>query len=117
VYSEVRERQFKVDLFFTGMAPQSVRRGQTLQLRLEIGAAHQGLVAPNGPFYQDTGGAWVFVLSPAGTEAERRNVRFGRHNPEQIEVLSGLRAGEQIITSSYDALRAFDRIHIRGNSN
>jgi HlyD family secretion protein len=117
VYSEVRDRQFKVDLFFTGMAPQSVRRGQTLQLRLEIGAAHQGLVAPNGPFYQDTGGAWVFVLSPAGTEAERRNVRFGRHNPEQIEVLSGLRAGEQIITSSYDALRAFDRIHIRGNSN
>jgi HlyD family secretion protein len=117
VYSEVRDRQFKVDLFFTGMAPQSVRRGQTLQLRLEIGAAHQGLVAPNGPFYQDTGGAWVFVLSPAGTEAERRNVRFGRHNPEQIEVLSGLRAGEQIITSSYDALRAFGRIHIRGNSN
>jgi len=94
-----------------------VRRGQTLQLRLEIGAAHQSLVTANGPFYQDTGGAWVFVLSPSGTEAERRNVRLGRHNPEQIEVLSGLSAGERIITSSYDSLRAFDRIHIRGKSN
>jgi len=117
VYAEVRDRQFKVDLFFAGAAPQSVRRGQTLQLRLEIGAAHQSLVAANGPFYQDTGGAWVFVLSTSGTEAERRGVRLGRHNPEQIEVLSGLSAGEQIITSSYEALRAFDRIHIRGNSN
>jgi HlyD family secretion protein len=115
VYSEVRDRQFKVDLFFTGAAPRSVRRGQTLQLRLEIGAAHQSLVTANGPFYQDTGGAWVFVLSPSGIEAERRNVRLGRHNPEQIEVLSGLSAGERIISSSYDSLRAFDRIHIRGN--
>jgi len=117
VYPEVRDRQFKVDLFFTGAAPRSLRRGQTLQLRLEIGAAHQSLVTANGPFYQDTGGAWVFVLSPSGTEAERRNVRLGRHNPEQIEVLSGLSAGEQIITSSYESLREFDRIHIRGNSN
>lgn len=116
VYSEVRDRQFKVDLFFTGAAPQSARRGQTLQLRLEIGAAHRGLVTANGPFYQDTGGAWVFVLSPSGAGAQRRNVRFGRHNPEQIEVLSGLSAGERIITSSYDALRAFDRIHIRDNN-
>ena len=117
VYPEVRDRQFKVDLFFTGAAPQSLRRGQTLQLRLEIGAAHQSLVTANGPFYQDTGGAWVFVLSPSGTAAERRTVRLGRHNPEQIEVLAGLSAGERIIASSYESLRAFDRIHIRSNSN
>jgi HlyD family secretion protein len=117
VYPQVRDRQFKVDLFFTGTPPQSLRRGQSLQLRLEIGAAHRGLLTGNGAFYQDTGGAWVFVLSPSGNEAERRNVRLGRHNPEQIEVLGGLADGERIITSSYDTLRAFDRIHIRANSN
>jgi HlyD family secretion protein len=117
VYPQVRDRQFKVDLFFNGPVPRSVRRGQTLQLRLEIGAAHQSLVTANGPFYQDTGGAWVYVLSPSGSDAERRNVRLGRHNPEQVEVLAGLSAGERIITSGYDTLRAFDHIHIRGNSN
>lgn len=117
VYPQVRDRQFKVDLFFTAPAPRSLRRGQTLQLRLEIGAAHQSLVTANGPFYQDTGGAWVFVLSPSGSSAQRRNVRLGRHNPEQVEVLAGLASGERIITSSYDTLRAFDRIQIRGNSN
>jgi HlyD family secretion protein len=115
VYPQVRDRQFKVDLFFTRPAPPSVRRGQTLQLRLEIGAAHRSLVTANGPFYQDTGGTWVFVLSPAGSDAERREVRLGRHNPEQVEVLSGLSAGERIITSSYDTLRPFDRIHVRGS--
>ena len=31
-------------------------------------------------------------------------VRFGRRNPEGIEVLEGLRDGEQVITSSYESL-------------
>jgi HlyD family secretion protein len=117
VYPQVRNRQFKVDLLFTGPAPQSLRRGQTLQARLEIGAAHRSLVTANGPFYEDTGGTWVFVLTRSGSEAERRSVRLGRRNPEQVEVLSGLSAGERVITSSYDSLRAFDRISIRDNSN
>lgn len=117
IYPQVRDRQFKVDLYFTGPAPQSLHRGQTLQARLEIGAAHKSLVTGSGPFYEDTGGTWVFVLSPSGTEAERRNVRLGRHTPEQVEVLSGLSPGERIITSSYESLKAYDRIRIRGNSN
>lgn len=117
VYPQVLSRQFKVDLLFTGPPPQSLRRGQTLDVRLEIGAAHRSLVTGNGPFYEDTGGTWVFVLTKSGTEAERRNVRLGRRNPEQIEVLSGLSAGERIITSSYDSLRAFDRLSLRGPAN
>jgi len=117
VYPQVRDRQFKVDLFFTGPEPQSLRRGQTLQVRLEIGAAHKSVVTANGPFYEDTGGTWVFVLSPSGSDAERRNIRLGRRNPEQVEVLAGLSVGERIITSSYDSLQAYDRIHVRGNSN
>jgi len=115
VYSQVVNRQFKVDLLFSGPVPESVRRGQTLQVRLQIGAAHQTLMTVNGPFYEDSGGAWVFVLSPAGNEASRRSVRLGRHNPEQVEVLSGLSEGERIITSSYEPLRAYDRISIGGH--
>ena len=116
IYPQVRDRQFKVDLFFSDSVPQTVRRGQTLQARLEIGAAHQSLVTGNGPFYEDTGGTWVFVLAPNGSEAERRNVRIGRHTPEQVEVLSGLSPGERVITSGYESLRAYDRIRIHGKS-
>jgi HlyD family secretion protein len=59
----------------------------------------------------------VFALASTGNEAERRNVRLGRHTPEQVEVLSGLSPGERVITSSYESLRGYDRIRIRGNSN
>jgi HlyD family secretion protein len=47
----------------------------------------------------------------------RRQVRFGRRNPEQIEVLSGLAAGERIISSGYGELRRFDRIEIQPEKN
>jgi HlyD family secretion protein len=124
VYSQVTERQFKVDLLFAGdpqahsRAPgpptSALRRGQSLQIRLHIGAAHRALVIANGPFYDDTGGTWAFVLPPSGTEAQRHAIRLGRRNPQQIEVLSGLSAGDRLVTSSYEALRGFDRIRIQG---
>ena len=113
VYPEVRERQFKIDLAFVGAPPESVRRGQSLQLRLKIGASREGLIVANGAFYEDTGGQWAFVLDQAG-HAERRTIKTGRRNPEQIEILQGLSAGERIITSSYESLKEFDRIVLSG---
>jgi HlyD family secretion protein len=113
IYPKVTERQFKVDLYFSeGSAPEGLRRGQSIQVRLEIGAPSKGLVTANGPFFEETGGNWVFVLPPSGNVAQRRTVRFGRRNPEQIEVLAGLAAGERIISSGYEQLRKFDRIKI-----
>lgn len=115
VYPEVKERQFKVDLAFSDATPESVRRGQTLQLRLELGASGAaGLVVANGPFYEDTGGQWAFVVSASGGEAERRPVKLGRRNPENVEVLDGLAQGERVITSGYELLQQFDRIELRG---
>lgn len=113
VYPQVTDRQFKVDLYFTGsVAPEGLRRGQSIQVRLEIGAPREGLVTANGPFFGETGGNWVFVLPPSGNVAERRAVRFGRRSPDQVEVLGGMAAGERIISSGYEQLRKFDRVAI-----
>ncbi|HEX5419663.1 MAG TPA: efflux RND transporter periplasmic adaptor subunit, partial [Gammaproteobacteria bacterium] len=112
IYPDVRDRQFQVDLTFQEKPPPDVRRGQTVRMRLEIGEPAQSLVLANGAFYDDTGGQWVFVLDGSGRHAERRPVRFGRRNPEGIEVLEGLRAGDRVITSSYENLMNFDRIQL-----
>jgi HlyD family secretion protein len=112
-YAEVRDRQFKVDLVFSGDVPKSVRRGQSLQLRLAIGASSTGLVVANGPFYEDTGGQWAFVVKDQ--QANRRAIKLGRRNPESVEVLEGLIAGDKVITSSYESLKDFARIELRGD--
>lgn len=113
IYPEVRSAQFEVDLRFVGEAPANVRRGQTLQLRLALGdATDQAVLLPNGPFYNDTGGAWVFVLDAQGAAARRRPVQLGRRNPNTIEVLEGLEPGERVVVSSYASFIAVERLLI-----
>ncbi len=104
-------------LFTEAAAPTGIRRGQTVRMRLEIGQPADTLVVANGAFFDDTGGQWVFVVDPSGDYADKRPVRFGRRNPEGIEVLDGLKQGEQVITSSYENLMTFDRIQFSNSGS
>lgn len=112
IYPQVRDGQFVADLVFAGSEPEDVRRGQTLQLKLTLGDATEAVLVPDGAFFQDTGGAWVFVLAPDGESAVRRDVRLGRRNSRVIEVLAGLSPGEKVVVSSYSAFLDKDRLQI-----
>ena len=111
VFPEVVEGQFEVDMDFVGATPQSIRRGQTEQIRLELDAPQEALLLPRGGFYQTTGGNWVFVVE--GDEAVRRDVRIGRQSPEYFEVLAGLSPGERVVTSSYDNYEEIDKLVLK----
>ena len=109
IYPQVNEGQFEVDMILAD-EPAGLRRGQTLQVRLTLGDNSDAILIPNGSFYQETGGNWIFVVSPDGREAVKRNVRLGRRNTEFIEVLDGLEAGEKVITSPYTSYTDMDRL-------
>ncbi|MEM9387926.1 MAG: HlyD family efflux transporter periplasmic adaptor subunit [Pseudomonadota bacterium] len=113
IYPEVQGAQFRVDLGFLGSAPTDIRRGQTLQLRLQLGDSQgDAVLLANGPFFNDTGGAWAFVLDADGTAARRRPVQFGRRNPNRLEVEAGLVPGDRVIVSSYATFIDVDRLQI-----
>jgi len=113
IYPEVRSAQFEVDLRFVDGTPADVRRGQTLQLRLRLGdTTERAVLLPNGPYFNDTGGAWVFVLDPDGKVARRRPVQFGRRNPNNVEVEGGIEPGEKVIVSSYASFIEVERLFI-----
>jgi len=114
VYPVVEERQFKVDFNFQDDKPKNIRRGQTLHIRFELGDLAEALLIPRGAFYQTTGGNWVFVLDADGRRAVKRRIRLGRQNPLYFEVLEGLRAGEQVITSAYDHFGDAEELVIQG---
>ena len=101
-YPNVANGRFDVDMNFEGEAPEGIVRGQSLRLRIELSQSSEELLLPVGGFYRDTGGNWVFVLEEGGTRAVRRDVKLGRKNPENFEVLEGLQPGDQVITSSYE---------------
>ena len=109
IYPQVNNGQFEVDMLFNE-EPLGMRRGQTMQLKLTLGDNADALLIPNGAFYQETGGNWLFVVSPDGTEAVKRPVRLGRRNTDFIEVLDGLEPGEKVITSPYTSYAGMDRL-------
>jgi len=118
VYPQVSNGTFKVDLYFQGAAPTGIHIGQAIDLKVELGGATSAVMLSNGPFYQDTGGNWVFALDPNGKFAVRRNVRLGRRNPEHVEVVDGLKPGEKVIISGYEAFLKMDRVEFdRPDSN
>lgn len=102
VYPEVREKQFRTDFVFDGDRPDNIRTGQTYYINLELGQPSESIIIPRGAFYQKTGGQWIFVVTPDGKRAVRRDITIARQNPQYYEVTSGLHSGEQVITSSYD---------------
>jgi HlyD family secretion protein len=116
VYPQVANGTFKVDLYFEGQQPGGIHVGQSIDLKLEVGEPAPAIMLPTGPFYQDTGGNWVFVLSPDQNYAVKRNVRLGRRNPQFVEVIDGLEPGEKVIISGYEAYQRIDRVELESAS-
>jgi HlyD family secretion protein len=112
IYPQVQNGQFQVDLQFQGAEPANIQRGQTMQARLTLGDPTPALLVPNGAFYNDTGGSWIFVVTPDGKRAVKRSVRLGRRNADFVEVLEGLDAGEKVVTSPYTGLTDKTRLDL-----
>ena len=102
VYPEVRAGKFQADFRFSDEQPANIRTGQTYYLNLQLGQPESAILIPRGTFYQKTGGKWIYVVSPEGDKAVKREIRIGRQNPQYYEVLEGLEPGEKVITSGYD---------------
>ena len=110
VYPEVANGLFSVDMSFTDTIPQGIRRGQTLQIRLQLSENITAVQIPRGSFYQTTGGNWIFVLNEGESEAVRRDIRLGRQNPRFYEVIEGLQPGEKVVVSSYEGYEDKDKL-------
>jgi HlyD family secretion protein len=102
VYTQVTNGRFQVDMQFVGDVPPGIRRGQTLQIRLAFSDEVEAVQVAKGGFYQQTGGNWIFKVSDNGKTAYKVDIQLGRQNPDYYEVLSGLKPGDKVVTSSYE---------------
>ncbi|MBB2487272.1 efflux RND transporter periplasmic adaptor subunit [Mitsuaria sp. WAJ17] len=103
--ASVQQGRFKVAFTFAGAAPEGLRPGQSFEIGLRLGAPAEALCLPTGAYLADGGGSSVYVLDPDGRHARRRAVQLGRRSSTQVEVLGGLRAGEQVLvgpTAAYE---------------
>jgi HlyD family secretion protein len=113
IFPEVKDGKFEVDLEFVGEHPSGLKRGQSLQVRLNIVDSIESLLLARGDFSRTSGNKWVYVLDETGKGAVRRRIRTGRQTAQVLEVLEGLSEGEAVIVSSYESFKSCDRLILR----
>jgi HlyD family secretion protein len=64
-------------------------------------------------FGQDQSTVGLFKIGGDGVTAERTQVKLGRSSVNTIEVLSGLKVGDQVILSDMSAYDAYERIRLK----
>lgn len=112
VLPAVTNGRFAIELSFDRKPPADLRRGQTVDLRVTLGATRAAIVAPAGGWLDAGGGSAAYVLDSTGRHARRIAIRIGRRNPEQVEILSGLKPGDRIIITNMTAIKS-DAVNIR----
>ena len=112
VLPAVTNGRFRIELGFSSAPPAGLNRGQTMDVRVTLGATHNAVVAPVGGWLESGGGTSAFRLDAAGRHARRAAIRTGARNPEQVEILGGLAPGDRIVTSNTASVKG-DILNIR----
>ena len=100
VIPEVKKGRFIAELNFVTDKPINIEQGLSFGVRLMLSEKAKTTVITRGSFDDVTGGKWIIVVN--GNKAVRKDITLGRENPVYNEVLSGLKAGEKVITSNYN---------------
>ena len=110
IYPEVKNGVFAIDFEFAQEMAIGIRPGQSLQINLSLSGLQTSVLVDQGGFYRDTGGRWIYRVSEDGLSAYRQEIRLGRQNPQDYEVLEGLVEGDLVITSSYSTYNDVDEL-------
>ncbi len=101
----------KVDVQLNGEYPKGVRPDLSVDGTIDLEHLNNILYVGRPAYGQADSTVGMFRLMPNG-EAVRAQVKLGRTSVNQIEVVEGLREGDQVILSDMSAWDAYDRVRL-----
>jgi HlyD family secretion protein len=108
-----REGTFIVDVALTGPLPASARPDLSVDGTIELERLDNVLYVSRPAFGQGQQTVGLFRLNPDGQEALRTQVMLGRSSVSTIEIIGGLKEGDQVIISDTSAMDSYNRIRVR----
>ncbi|HEU4800380.1 MAG TPA: efflux RND transporter periplasmic adaptor subunit [Gemmatimonadales bacterium] len=96
-------RLVPVEIALTGPEAREVRPGFLARVELRLQPRVGVLVVPAAALIEQSGGTAVFTVENG--RAVRRSVRRGEYYGERVEVLSGIAAGDTVVTTGATTLR------------
>jgi HlyD family secretion protein len=108
-----REGPFIVDVALTGPIPASARPDLSVDGTIELEKLTDVLYVGRPAFGQGQQTVGLFRLSPDGHEAVRVQVSLGRSSVSTVEIVNGLKEGDQVILSDTSSMDNYNRISVR----
>jgi HlyD family secretion protein len=108
---EVKDSQVHGTLVFDGEPPAGLRQSQRVSARLVLEKRSGVLKVPRGPFLEAGGGRQAYVVE--GGVAVKRSIEAGALSVSEVEIVSGLQAGEKIVLSDTSQLEGANTVLIR----
>jgi HlyD family secretion protein len=105
---EVRDSQVRGTVAFAGQPPAGLRQNERVSVRLLLDRRVRVVKVPRGPFLEAGAGRSVYVIDDG--MAVRRPVAVGVTSVSEVEIVSGLAAGERVIISDTAAFEGADRV-------
>ena len=99
--------------FADGKQPPGLRQNQRLSVRIVMDTRRDVLMVERGPFLEQEGGSTAYVVD--GDNAVRQPIQAGASSLDNVEIVSGLKAGDRIVVSGTDQFDNADRVRISGN--
>ena len=94
---EVEESQVRGVVVFTGTGPAGLKQNQRVSIRLLLESRPDVLKVARGPFLENGAGRQAYVVE--GDLAELRAIQSGSASISEVEIVSGLEEGDEIIIS------------------
>jgi len=108
----VQQGTVTVDVRLEGELPPGARPDLSVDGTIEIETLVNVLYVGRPTFGQPNSTVGLFRLEPDGKHASRVQVKLGRSSVNNVEILDGLRLGDQVILSDMSAWDAYDRIRL-----
>jgi HlyD family secretion protein len=108
----VREGTVTVDVKLTGELPRGARPDLNVDGTIELERLDDVVYVGRPAFGQDDSTVGLFRLDPDGKHASRVQVKLGRSSVNTIEVLDGLKPGDEVILSDTSRFDEHDRIRL-----
>ena len=102
-----------VDVILEGALPSGARPDLSVDGTIQLERLDNVIYVGRPAFGQENSTVGLFKLTGDG-EALRTNVKLGRSSVNQIEIIEGLKPGDQVILSDMSAQDSYDRIRIAG---
>jgi HlyD family secretion protein len=95
---------------FDGQTPKQLRQNQRLSVRILLDHRENVLTVQRGSFVDESGGSYAYVVRDG--IATKTPMRAGESSIDKVEILDGLKEGDNIVISGTDNFKGAQRVVI-----